>query len=390
MPIERIEVFVTDLPGRLQRQTSSGAYDTGPAGSLLGKPVFVKIFADGVVGYGQIRPTAPGRFMADTVHSIIGAVTDIYGPRLIGKELANFELMWSMFDRSLPVNNNARALLDHALHDALGKQLGVPVYALLGGLAQPRIPLEWSVSMADNVGTMIEHCQRAIDEFGIRVLCLKAGGPKGARNDVDNFIAVRKAIGYDVQLGMDPNCAWSVHDAKRAVAVLADHRLDYLEQPIERRDIPGMASIRAMANGVPLMADEACAGLQDAFALASAQAVDVFCIKLYKMGGLLQAKKIAAVAQAANIMVNMGGLAAFCQIEAAAAAHFYASTALEHTMPAGEFIFGLGVIGPDPIVGDSDFTIKDGHTAAPNRPGLGIAIDEDALRRHTLLSKVVR
>ena len=126
MAIDRIEIFVTDLPGRLQRRTSSGAYDTGPKGSLMGKPVLVKLHADGVTGYGQIRPTAPGRFMADTVHSIVGAITDIYGPRLLGKELGDLELAWSMFDRSLPVNNNARALLDHALHDALGKSLGVP------------------------------------------------------------------------------------------------------------------------------------------------------------------------------------------------------------------------------------------------------------------------
>jgi L-alanine-DL-glutamate epimerase-like enolase superfamily enzyme len=390
MAIDRIEIFVTDLPGRLQRRTSSGAYDTGPKGSLMGKPVFLKLHADGVTGYGQIRPTAPGRFMADTVHSIVGAISDVYGPRLLGKELSDVELAWSMFDRSLPVNNNARALLDHALHDALGKSLGVPVYKLLGGLAQAEIPLEWSVSMADHVGEMIEHCRRAIDEFGIRVLCLKAGGPEGYRHDVDNFIAVRKAIGYDVQIGMDPNCGWSVHDTKRAITILADHRLDYLEQPVERRDLRGMASIRAMARGVPLMADEAVTSVQDAFALAAAEAVDVFCIKLYKMGGLRQAKKIAAVAESANLRVNMGGLAAFCQIEAAAGAHFYASTPLEHTMPAGEFIFGLGVIGPDPIVGESDFTIRNGTTRAPNRPGFGITIDEDALKRHTLMSKVVQ
>jgi L-alanine-DL-glutamate epimerase-like enolase superfamily enzyme len=390
MAIERIEVFVTDLPGRLQRQVSSGAYDTGPSGSLLGKPVLVKIYADGVVGYGQIRPITPGHFLPDTVHSMVGAITEIYGPRLIGRELFDIEAVWSMFDRALPGNVNARAALDHALHDALGKALGVPVYNLLGGLCQPRIPLEWSVSMADDTATMIKDAMRAVEEFGISVLCLKAGDRRGWKQDVENFIAVRRALGDGVQIGVDPNCRWSVPDAKRAILTMAEHRLDYIEQPIERRDFAGLAAVRQMAQGIPLMADESLMSLQDAFDLARHQAVDVFCIKLYKLGGLRQSKKVAAVAEAADILVNIGGLAAFCQLEAAAGAHFYASSPAERVMPAGEFIFGLGVIGPDPLVPETDFRIDDGHVVPPHRPGLGITVDEAALERYTLRKETVR
>ena len=64
--IDRIEIFVTALSARVQRIFSSGAYDTGPAERLLGKPVLVKVYADGVVGCGQIRPISPGHFVADT------------------------------------------------------------------------------------------------------------------------------------------------------------------------------------------------------------------------------------------------------------------------------------------------------------------------------------
>jgi L-alanine-DL-glutamate epimerase-like enolase superfamily enzyme len=134
LAIDRIEVLVTDLTIRLQREVSSGAYDTGPAGTLLGKPVLVKVFADGVVGYGQIRPISPGHFMPDTVHGMVGAVTDIYGPRLLGTDLLDFESTLAMFDQALPANMNARAALDHALHDAAGKALKLPVYKLIGGL----------------------------------------------------------------------------------------------------------------------------------------------------------------------------------------------------------------------------------------------------------------
>lgn len=390
MAIDRIEILVTDLPQRLQRETSSGAYDTGAPGALLGKPVLVKIQADGVTGYGQIRPISPGHFMPDTVHSMVGAIAEVYGPRLIGKDLLDTESVHSMFDRALPANMNARAALDHALHDAIGKALKLPVYRLLGGLCQERIPLEWSVSMADDPARMVADAERAIRQFGIRVLCLKAGGKGGWRRDVENFVTVRKAVGADVTIGMDPNEGWTVSEAIRAAHELAPHRLDYLEQPVKRQDIAGMAAIRRALAGVPLMADEGVMTLGDAWALAKAEAVDVFCIKLYKMGGLRAAKKIAAVAEAAGVQLNVGGLAVHSQLEAAAGAHFYASTPERLIMPAAEFIFGLGAIGPDPLVPETDFLIRDGHVAPPARSGLGITVDERALERHTLRREIVK
>jgi L-alanine-DL-glutamate epimerase-like enolase superfamily enzyme len=384
MKIERIEVFVTDLPTRLKRQISSGAWDTGATGSLLGKPVLIKVYAGGVVGYGQIRSIAPGHFIPDTVYSVVGAITDIYGPRLIGRDLSDLDWMWTMFDRSLPANFNARAVLDHAVHDALGKALGVPVYRLIGGLCQPRIPLEWSVSMADDVDTIVREATGAVEKFGIGVLCVKAGHRDGWRRDVENFLAVRRAVGPGIQIGVDPNCGWHLADAKRAIRAMAEAGLDYVEQPIARDDITGLVALREFMDGIPLMADESLMTLADAYVLARAGAVDVFCIKLYKTGGLRRAKKIAALAEAAGIRLNVGGIAAFSQLEAAAAAHLYASTPAEHMMPAGEFVFGLGAIGPDPLVPETDFVVADGHVTPPGRPGLGIQVDEDALARHTL------
>jgi hypothetical protein len=85
MRIERIEIRVTDLKTRLQRQRSTGPYDTGPPGALLGKPVLVKIFAEGIIGYGQIRPLAPHHSMPDTYATMISMIKDVCGSRLIGK-----------------------------------------------------------------------------------------------------------------------------------------------------------------------------------------------------------------------------------------------------------------------------------------------------------------
>jgi L-alanine-DL-glutamate epimerase-like enolase superfamily enzyme len=384
--IERIEIRITDLTQRLQRMRSTGAYDTGAPGALLGKPVLVKIEAEGVTGYGQIRPLAPHHAMADTHGSIVTAIRELYGPRMIGRSIFDREYFHRMFDRTGPQNRNARAMLDIALYDAIGKAAGQPVYNLIGGLAQPRLPLEWSISMTPEPAGMVADARRAIDDFGIRVLCLKAGSPEGWRRDVENFAAVREAVGADVAIGMDPNTGWTVPETFRVLQALASHRVDYLEQPIDRNDLKGMALIRRAGTGVPLMADESCGALQEAQAVIAAEAADVLCLKLYKHGGITPALKIAALAEAAALKINCGGLAVQSQLEAAAGAHFYASRPAEHCMPAGEFIFGLGVAGADPLVAETDFVIEDGHVSPPPRPGLGIAIDEATLEKHSLAS----
>lgn len=295
-----------------------------------------------------------------------------------------------MFDRTGPANFNARALLDHAIHDAMGKALEQPVYNLIGGLSQERLPLEWSISMADDVSKIVDDARRAADEFGIRVLCIKAGHPKGWREDARNFTAVREAVGPDISIGMDPNTGWSVTDTIQILRALQDLRVDYIEQPVDRADLKGMAAIRRAATGVPLMADESCGSLKDAHAIIAAEAADVLCIKLYKHGGITPARKIAALAEAANLKINCGGLAVLSQLEAAAGAHFYASLPAARVMPAGEFIFGLGIIGPDPLVPETDFTIEDGHVTPPSGPGFGVTIDEDALKARTLKAEVIQ
>jgi muconate cycloisomerase len=382
--IERIEVFVTELPVRVKRIFSSGSYDTGPREQQLGKPVLVKIHADGVVGCAQIRPISPGHFVADTTHSVVAAISEIYAPGMLGKDPFDIENVTEGFDARLAGNPAARAVLDIALYDLMGKALNVPVHKLIGGCCQPRIPLEWSVSMAEDIGVMIAEARRAVEEFGIRVLCIKAAERRGWRQDVKNFEAVRRAVGDDVVIGVDPNTGWNLHDAISAVHALRPFDLGYIEQPVARRDLEGMATIRREARGIPVMADEGLFTLTDAYAIARARAADAFCIKLYKIGGLTPARKIAAVAEATEILLNCGGLAVQSQLEAAAAAHFYTSTPAKRMLGAGEFVFGLNTIGPDPLVPQTEFVVRDGHVHVPTGPGLGIVLDEAALKKNTL------
>ena len=387
--IDRIEIHVTALSTRLKRIFSSGTYDTGPETSITSKPVLVKVYADGVVGTGQIRPISPGHFVADTTQSIVAAIKEIYGPAMIGRSIFDIEGINEMFDNRLANNPAARAVLDIAIRDAQGKALNKPVHELIGGCCQPRIPLEWSVSMAEDVQTMIEEARRAVEEYGIKVLCLKMADRRGWKQDVSNFAAVRKALGNDVMIGIDPNCGWTLGDSLLAIEAIKPMGLGYIEQPIARRDLHGMAEIRRAAGGIPVMADEGIFTIQDAMAHAAAHAVDVFCIKLYKVGGLTPAKQIAAIAEASNIQLNCGGLSVQSQLEAAAGAHFYASTPASRMMGAAEFVFGLNTNAKDPLCPESDFKVENGFVNVPKGPGLGITIDEKLLKANTLLQEKV-
>ncbi|MEJ1978330.1 MAG: enolase C-terminal domain-like protein [Acetobacteraceae bacterium] len=217
----------------------------------------------------------------------------------------------------------------------------------------------------------------------------QAAGREGWRRDVANFETVRKAVGEPVVLGVDPNTGWTVADTISAMQAMRPMGLGYVEQPVARRDIAGLAEIRAQAQGVPLMADESLFSIQDAHDLAHARAVDVFCIKLYKVGGLSAARQMTAIAAASGIQINCGGLAVTSQFEAAASAQFCASVPLKQTFGAAEFAFGLETVGRDPLAAENTFRIMDGAVEVPTGPGLGVVLDEAALAHHTLKKVIV-
>ena len=387
--IERVEVSITELSTRLQRKLSSGAADTGPAGAPLGKPVLVRIFSDGIIGSGQIRPVSPGHFSAESVHSVFSAVRDYYAPMMIGRSIFDIDQLWSDFDRILPANPNARAAIDCALHDAMGQALGAPVHQMLGGMCQERVPMEWSISMADDPSAMVDDALHAIGELKVSALCLKAGSPGGWQEDARNFEAVRTAVGPDVTIAIDPNTAWTVAETIRLIERLVDLNVEYIEQPINRFDIPGLRQIRSASHGVPIAADESLFTRRDAYDLARQEAVDILCLKIYKMGGIREAKRIADFAATTNLHVTLGGLAIQSQLEAASSAHLFSSIPGSLLMSGAEFLFGVGLGGTDPLVDEMSLVVKDGHVDVPTTPGLGIKISSAAVARCAIVSDVI-
>jgi muconate cycloisomerase len=164
--------------------------------------------------------------------------------------------------------------------------------------------------------------------------------------------------------------AWDESVARRGIAMLADVGCDLVEQPIDRLNRAGMARLRGTAS-IPIMADEALHGPQDAYDFAVRAAADVFSVKIAQSGGLIAAKRVQAIAEAACIALY-GGTMLEAGIGTIASAHVFA------TFP--ELVFGTELFGPllltEEILAEP-IDYGDFGMAVPDAPGLGITLDED-------------
>ncbi|MBI4329706.1 MAG: hypothetical protein HY673_00310 [Chloroflexi bacterium] len=380
MKITKLEVILLGVGIRFARTNARGVI-TKPG--TPSKIVLLKLHTDeGVTGTGSVRPNQPTQ--PENPQSTIAAIKDYFGPAILGEDPFDIEKILAKCDRLLPGNSFPKMAIDLALHDVMGKAMGVPVYKLLGGLYWDSIPLEWSLGM-NPTDEMVREATGAVEKYGVKYVCVKVAGPAGWKQDVKNVAAVRAALGDGIALGIDANELYSPAVAVKAIRKMEEYDLYYVEQPVPRWDLAGMARVRHAVE-TPIMADEGVFTLQEAVGNIQAGAVDILCLKLPKHGGLHRAKKIAAVGEAFHVPVNLGAYGD-SGVGAAAAAHFYAST--RNMFPAAEFIGDLANLEHDLLTEETKFVIKDGSTVVPKRPGLGVEVDEKAVAKYTLDKWVV-
>ncbi|HSM41393.1 MAG TPA: enolase C-terminal domain-like protein, partial [Afifellaceae bacterium] len=197
------------------------------------------------------------------------------------------------------------------------------------------------------------------------------------QTDIGNLRALRRALGNDIALSVDFNQAMSkVHGRPdRAIGYirrLEEFDLDTVEQPVAGEDFEGMARITA-AIDTPVVADESIWTLQDARRAIEMAACDIIKIKIVKTGGLLFARKMAALCEAAGMALVVGhGIAG--AVQNAAEAHLAAS--LPNWKEPGEMNGYLKLSGD--MAGGLPFA--DGNVVLNDGPGLGVEPDRDALR----------
>jgi muconate cycloisomerase len=329
--------------------------------------------ANGVEGVGEAATLGGPRWSEESVESINATIDAYLAPALIGGPADRFESARLRMGEAAKRNNAAKAAIESALFDAVGKTLGVPAVQLLGGAVRESMPVLWTLASGDP-GQEIEEAEKKLAARFHNTFKVKIGA-QSPEADVARLRRLAGALAGRASLIVDANQAWDETTALRCLPVLAELGVRLVEQPLPAWNLAGMARLRARST-VPLMADESVFSTHDMLDVARAGAADVVSLKLVKHGGLLATRDVAAVAEAAGI-----GLYGGCLLESSigAAAHLQVFAGLR------ELAWGCEHFGPQILVDDlveEPLRFADFRIHLPAGPGLGVALDQDKLRRY--------
>jgi len=333
--------------------------------------LIVKLIADdGSVGVGEIGPLP--EFSGESGETCLAVTRDLLAPAIIGQDPFNVELIIERLETAVKANHLAKSAVDFALYDLLGKLLQVPVYKLLGGRYRGKVPLAWAMGMK-SPELMAEEAREMVAK-GYRCLKLKVGlDPK---MDVERVKAVREAVGESIAIRADANQAYSPDTAIRVIKKLEPYDLQYVEQPVPHWDIDGLAKVTEAVDML-IMADESIFSIHDAVNIVKREAADILNLKVGKVGGLNLSRKVAAFAEAADVPCMVGSMLELW-VGTAAGVHFAAATR--------NVSFECELVGPMYYTYDvvkEGLRVDEGAIEVPDKPGLGLEIDEEKLRAVT-------
>lgn len=310
---------------------------------LTAKNVLARITHEGITGLGEAAPSEHYGENRGTVLAALALLADELGddPFAIEETLAHV-------NHVIGLNPSAKAAIDMALYDLIGKRLNVPVYRLLG-LSAARTPL---TSYTIGIDTPEVMAQKALAARAYPILKIKVGTP----HDVANLKAIREVS--QAVIRVDANTAWTPKEAIRAINELAEFHIEFVEQPVNPRDLAGLKYVREHTP-LPIITDESSITVEDIPRVA--ECTDGINIKLMKCGGLSHALKMIHVARAHHLKVMIG-----CMIESS-----LAITAAAHLTPLVDYadLDGHLLVDDDPYMG---VKVEQGRLILPDGPGLGV------------------
>ena len=335
----------------------------------LSRYVLISIHTDeGITGIGEAT-VMPG-WSGEVPEGTCVLIERYFLPELLDQSPFDVEKLMQRLDNVAADNCFAKAAIEMALLDIQGKKLGVPVYDLLGGACRDKdIPIKFVVA-ATEPDIAVRNARRMVDT-GFSTIKIKVGrGHPDA--DVERVHRVREALGEQIDLTVDANGGWSVTDAVQTIRRLEPYNLIMVEQPVHRKDIRGMARVRAETR-IPIMADESVFSIMDAMEVIRQDAADIISVYPGKNGGILKSQQIAKLAEAAGKPCHIGSNLEL-EIGSAAMAHLAVATnnIQSERYPAD-------IIGPlyhQERITAEPTAIHGGIARVPDGPGLGIEIDE--------------
>lgn len=382
MRIARLEWF------RLHPRSIKEAWTDDAYGWPSEVPCFVvKATAeDGTYGIGEA--TSQPWYLGETAEQM-DSFLRLYAQALAGADAANFarahQLMERVVGAGMPGGRSARAGVDLALHDLVGKALGLPVHALLGGAHRLELP-QLTNLYHKTPEAMAEACRRFAGA-GFKGLKVKVGDEllaKGWSRDTllvetAKLEAALEATPRNVMIDADANQGWA--SAAGTVATLArfkGHDNLSIEQPLAYADISGAAFVRRHA-GVPVILDESVWSPEAVIEIARRGAADRVVVKLNRLGGLFPAHQALVIAEAAGIGVSVD-TNPFSIVGDTASCHLAAVQRVPYPVDCDGHVTFLDFGRPNPFTGG--VTFRDGLAVVPDAPGLGVDVDWELLKQN--------
>jgi muconate cycloisomerase len=363
MRIKRVEPIAVSFP--MKKPVVMAGVEIARADNVL-----VRIEADnGVVGWGEAAsaPTMTG----ETVESMMAAIGYL-APVLAGHPAEDIAGALAAMATRMYANNGAKAAIEIALHDLVGRATGRPVYALLGGKQRSRMAVLGVIGTGELNSDLREAENKKADgyvAFKIKV-GIDAPGVDGERTR-----CLCRILGPDGLMSSDANQGWSTQQALDYVRAVADARLDFFEQPVAADDLAGMAAVAAAAGKIAIGADEGIHSLEDIRRHHSRRAARGVSLKAIKLGGMRGAVEAGRLCDELGMNVNVSAKTGESSIACAAATHIAAA------LPQIAWGLTLTNAGLSEDVTAQPLRIARGHVEVSDRPGLGIDVDEDSLRR---------
>lgn len=365
--IDRVQSTIVDVPTVRKHKLSQTAVTAQ-------NYVIVEVrLAGGVTGIGEAATLGGPRWSEESVEAIKANIDTYLAPAIQGLRADQFEVAGQRLDQAAKRNNAAKAAIETALFDAVGRALGVPASLLLGGVVRTSMPVLWTLASGDPAQE-IEEAEGKLAARLHRVFKVKIGA-QPPEADMARLRRLADALGDRAELLVDANQAWDETVAMRYLPQLTEMGVRLVEQPVPAWNLGAMARLRARPGTPPLLADECVFDAHDMLAVASAAAADAVSLKLVKHAGLLGLRKVAAVAEAAGIALYGG-----CLLESSvgAAAHLQVFATFR------ELAWGCEHFGPQILTDDlvtEPLRFADFQVHLPTGPGIGVELDQDKLRR---------
>lgn len=320
--------------------------------------IFLRIETNhGIVGLGCAAPDL--EVTGESGEATLENINSIARPVLLRADPLRLARLLELLRKPLQNAPSAKAAVDMALYDILGKVSGLPVYKILGGF-RDRMKTSVTIGILP-VDATLEKSRQLIGQ-GFR--CLKLKGGLNVEQDIERLRRVRELVGPSVELRFDANQGYTAKSCLFFLDQVRNINLELIEQPTSRGEPEVMAQMTRAA-AIPVMADESLLTLLDAFRIAKRGLADMVNIKLMKVGGISEALQINAVARAANIEVMVG-----CMDESALAIAAGLHFALAKPNVLYADLDGHLDLIDDPAAGG--VRLRDGVLLPNPSPGLGV------------------